>query len=604
MERLSSLFHSIFNLEAAQRVQPAIYFPLPTPKSVRLLDILPGAGSDVIQTTLAVVKLEDAPAFDALSYVWGSPKRTVNTLCDGERIAVTSNLGAALRRLRYPDRSRRVWIDALCINQGDLDEQAQQVSFMHNIYSRAEEVVIWLGADNGYAAKAISIIQRVAQYSREETGSQLPEQDQISDEMWKSDLKLRREIPPLGHRDWNAVYWFYKREWFSRVWIIQEAAHAKLAVMVIGELTVPWLDVAICAHWLNTKRYTSSVEETLTLTPAMTIFSIRNGGPLLWLLGCTSSFQATNPRDRVFAILGLSREGQSLEEGSLIRPNYRKQVWEAYGDVVRYLISMPKSPEFGSGGLDALGRNEMGIMRWNSIKWIDDEEDKAFPSWVPRWDRVLPIWEPISGGTLAPLWATSGDSQVETRKNAVPTSLVLRGARLATILWVDRCLELPWGNRGEEDNSPIEGLLQKTINSLPNYQGQDTLKEAFASTITAGNAREDNEKDGFHEADLEAYLEWTRTGRRTEAAYQFSISIRHVFCFFVTEDGHIGIGSRKVRRGDEVWLLFGGKVLYIVRPVRDYFKFVGECYEHGFMQGEGMEMWKAGKLKDEWLDLR
>ena len=82
---------------------------------------------------------------------------------------------------------------------------------------------------------------------------------------------------------------------------------------------------------------------------------------------------------------------------------------------------------------------------------------------------------------------------MDTRRNAVPTSFVLRGAKLATILWVDHFLELPWGNH-VEDNSAIEGLLHKTMDVLPGYQGQGALEEAFASTITAGNTREDNKK--------------------------------------------------------------------------------------------------------------
>jgi len=65
----------------------------------------------------------------------------------------------------------------------------------------------------------------------------------------------------------------------------------------------------------------------------------------------------------------------------------------------------------------------------------------------------------------------------------------------------------------------------------------------------------------------------------------------------------MGIGSRKMQTGDEVCVLFGGEVLFILRSVLDHYWLVGECYVHGLMQGEAMEQWKAGKLKDQWFEL-
>jgi hypothetical protein len=109
-----------------------------------------------------VVELEEAPEFEALSYVWGLPNDPVGILCDNEVVPVTQNLHGALVRLRRSgdsDQPRRVWIDALCINQTDIYERSQQISFMKDIYYRAKHVVAWLGPDeDGQAALAISII--------------------------------------------------------------------------------------------------------------------------------------------------------------------------------------------------------------------------------------------------------------------------------------------------------------------------------------------------------------------------------------------------------------------------------------------------------------
>jgi hypothetical protein len=75
------------------------------------------------------------------------------------------------------------------------------------------------------------------------------------------------------------------------------------------------------------------------------------------------------------------------------------------------------------------------------------------------------------------------------------------------------------------------------------------------------------------------------------------------FALLITDDGHVGLGVA-MRPGDEIWILFGGRVLYILRPVEDHYTFIGECYVHGYMRGEGMGFWKEGRLNDDWADLR
>lgn len=75
----------------------------------------------------------------------GDSARSVSIECDGALVLVTKNCESALRRLREVDAWRILWIDAICINQDDLKERAQQVVQMRDIYSRANEVLICLG---------------------------------------------------------------------------------------------------------------------------------------------------------------------------------------------------------------------------------------------------------------------------------------------------------------------------------------------------------------------------------------------------------------------------------------------------------------------------
>ncbi|KAL2203445.1 hypothetical protein CC79DRAFT_1279122, partial [Sarocladium strictum] len=121
------------------------YQTLTAPNDIRLLDILPGRSGEPLCISLRIVNLDTRPDYEALSYVWGDPTITRNLRCNGNDIHVTTNLHDALTQLRLTDRPRTLWADALCINQADLDEKAQQIRIMHLIYRECRCCVVWLG---------------------------------------------------------------------------------------------------------------------------------------------------------------------------------------------------------------------------------------------------------------------------------------------------------------------------------------------------------------------------------------------------------------------------------------------------------------------------
>ncbi|RDW63603.1 hypothetical protein BP6252_11148 [Coleophoma cylindrospora] len=112
---------------------------------VRVLDLHPGKEGDPIMCTLRVVDLDADAVYDALSYVWGDPKITKGIFVNGAALEITTNLHAALSRLRSPETQRTLWIDAICINQTDNTEKMHQIGLMRKIYASAEEVAMWLG---------------------------------------------------------------------------------------------------------------------------------------------------------------------------------------------------------------------------------------------------------------------------------------------------------------------------------------------------------------------------------------------------------------------------------------------------------------------------
>ena len=131
------------------------YEPLPA-QHVRLLTLLPGSFEDDIHVRLHPVETgsHESPRYHALSYVWGSTDTNDHVLVDsGESqhsLPITRNLYVALQHLRHSSASRTMWVDAVCINQNDIEERNDQVSRMAHIYKLAEKVILWLGpAEDG-----------------------------------------------------------------------------------------------------------------------------------------------------------------------------------------------------------------------------------------------------------------------------------------------------------------------------------------------------------------------------------------------------------------------------------------------------------------------
>ena len=98
----------------------------------------------------------------ALSYCWGDAGTTREIIVNGYSIRVTVNLEAALRQLRDSNcikQGLKLWVDAICIDQNNLEERGQQVGRMRDIYASAWHVVIWLGADADDSSLAMTAIR-------------------------------------------------------------------------------------------------------------------------------------------------------------------------------------------------------------------------------------------------------------------------------------------------------------------------------------------------------------------------------------------------------------------------------------------------------------
>jgi hypothetical protein len=138
--------------------------------NIRLLRLMPHAIVSTertkLQCELFEYSLQDVHRrthlYEALSYTWGGEEKPYSITIKEHKLDVTANLYAALLRLRDYSLERIIWVDAICIDQKNLEEQGQQVQLMAMIYSKAHRVLVWLGETADDTEGALEDIQRAA----------------------------------------------------------------------------------------------------------------------------------------------------------------------------------------------------------------------------------------------------------------------------------------------------------------------------------------------------------------------------------------------------------------------------------------------------------
>lgn len=131
-------------------------------RQIRILEIEEPVDRDEreITSTMKIINLDDdKPQFVALSYVWGPPSPAETISCGGCQIQVTANCRSALWRLRKINGAMSIWVDSICINQEAIEEKQHQLPLMRDIYSRADQVYIWLGEGTPESDAAIDVLK-------------------------------------------------------------------------------------------------------------------------------------------------------------------------------------------------------------------------------------------------------------------------------------------------------------------------------------------------------------------------------------------------------------------------------------------------------------
>jgi len=261
-------------------------------------------------------------SYEAVSWCWGrEPHNQILRVHDKTKVfafPISRNLKTALWALRTNDEVRQLWIDAICINQGDTEERNQQVPRMDRIYGGAQNVCIWLGEEGEDSKLAMKFIR-----------------DRVL-ELWKFDELIKNRTLA---KHWAALIRLMKRPWFSRRWVVQEIALSpRGGTIYCGKDSNTWQDFADAVSlFVEVESATHRLSDVMKLDQSFgnipnffgDVFSLgaallvdatsnlfRNAmtgermplSSLEYLVSRLSVFEATQPRDTIYALLAISRE--------------------------------------------------------------------------------------------------------------------------------------------------------------------------------------------------------------------------------------------------------------------------------------------------------
>ncbi|KAI0426556.1 heterokaryon incompatibility protein-domain-containing protein [Xylaria sp. FL1042] len=635
-----------------QQSEPPLYQPITGKTEIRLLTLEPGQPDEEIKCSLVNVKLSWRTRYEALSYTWGDPTVTMPIKLSGHDVEVTSNLHSALKDLRYTDKPRCLWVDAVCINQTDLQEKGQQILLMGSIYSHARRVLIYLGptdSDVGQAMKTIGILN--SKMKALHFGRYMSRLNSLGS--WVRVLfdYLPSQRPLPEDFDWGPVVKLLQRPWFERTWIIQEAILARRGLVICGDKSVPWLTFERVAHDIYMYHYTVKAIPSYHLIHdavegldmmrlarrdqrrlhSMSVSSVLNVGgalheytKLLDLLFDTREFLCSNHRDKIYGLLGVTNENI---HNKYIIPDYTLSVEEVFKSFVLWEV-------LNNRNLRVLGFNSDTASTMYSL-----------PSWTPDFTK-LSHRKPLLRREKRVSFSSGGNTTVEAQLSEDGT-LCLKGQIMDTVhtvatahgtfsnqiyipssppkrvigeqkqlqwycdlrmkeKWLTEVLSIATAtfDRLEANKMPLLRFYTPTKSTTTiQILGKPRRPEweLLWRTLTCNHTVVLSTVPSYYREWVIAYTDLVRGGLQAKEDFvqtwlARAQQVENGIAYFAqgrrfagTEGGLIGWVPEETVEGDIVVIPYGSRVPFVVRNVSEgKYRLIGECYIHGLMDGQAI----------------
>ncbi|USW57875.1 Putative heterokaryon incompatibility [Septoria linicola] len=606
----------------------AFYHPLNFErKEIRVLVLCPGLLDDVVQARLQVVSLSGPGgsaqvqhysdtgllarfyrqtrgllfgpareqheshsdfAYEAVSYCWGRQKSFSTIKLNGMSFEAPASAIDVLRYLRFRGIERTLWIDAICINQQDIEERESQVMMMGSIYRAASRTVVWLGPAKTYTQAALELAVVI--------WNQLPE-----DLMTMSPADFRtaiRKVKLPNDTNVKTMNGIFQLEWFYRQWVLQEVVTTKHHICYIGSQAMKWLGIELLTVWAHeTKQW-----ENLRSIPALPCLtsSIRRGAPLYQSLSALAlqsrKLLSTDPKDKIFALLSMTRWAERGEAFPVpVRPNYRESLKLCMCRATKAMIIEDED-------LSVLEEAETEPYG-GPIGCYMQQEDMPWPSWCPPWhiprSETKMVIHRLSGSWYVPHDSRSTPKRWKSLiQDEGDCILTLQGF---TVDLVSQSVPTYSLNSTKIRNSiPTEDIFDLESQAKPALRLNSLLEVVSAGRVSLDdNYGAETEEKTFDEIKREILTRQAGDDAEevvgSNSAYpKYSLfGASAARALFVTQSGRLGLGSMNMKSGDKVVVFYGSAWPFVLATEAEHYRLVGPCYLQGKMNDDLLAEFEA-----------
>lgn len=635
-------------LVVTRKMTDAIYQTLATgTKTVRLLTLQPCTEQrQPIIAALEQADLDHRPEYEAISWYWGNPPFTGSIILSGVQATVPHNLEEALKHFRFSDRPRRLWVDVICINQKDLSERETQIKLMRDIYGDATRTLVWLGPmQNRMDRVAFATLKRLChgvslRQTILEEAFGWPSQQQCPDEELESRLAEYEDhdfLIPLSS--------FFERDWWKRLWVLQEVAVASEVLLFFGYENMEFTQLTSAYERLLTElrdRQTtlqsilgisqiqsfrdlleSSINTTIQLKRIFDRIRSQEGTisqrdmclQMIEALAKARTREASASHDKVFGLLGLIHPDLIQH----FQPSYTEPGKQVFCRTAYQLLDLSKS-----------------FMLFNCLR----DGSVLRPSWCPDWTYTFHQIQDFNlRAQQEPLFKAGGNTvwhlRIDSLRLHMPT-LHVKGFRLDTIrrqwelgydlldaaslyLYLEGCLKLIIGDllsppldhfsisrdaqqvhnaRYITGVGILEAVTRVALNDCEPYSGNGSIRrlridnarrfEQWLATIDEEQGLSNYRQEAIDSSEAISFAEVERP-----SMCEFARSVIKGKQFFTTKLGFAGLlDYENCDENDEVWILAGGSQPVILRPEPSQsgcYYVCSEAYVHGVMDGEAVQ---------------
>ncbi|KAF4211226.1 hypothetical protein CNMCM5878_002911 [Aspergillus fumigatiaffinis] len=283
-------------------------------------------------------------------------------------------------RVDWPEGPERwCWIDQICINQDDIAERGAQVAIMDQIYKNAVFTLVWLGPGDSYTDMAIKTIEKLDTAAGDFIRSKeiRPYREQ------PEEIYAAARIPYVSMEEWTALAALFQRPYFRRLWIVQENILSDTIMGYCGTREIPWKAFHTVAQQIYFRQeLLGRPTSTAFIAPHRPVAALESEMVYLtqWrerlqkgdkatvprelslenLIFDTWTFNATDPRDNVFGLYGLLREGGTVDW----KPDYSQSVGEVFARATKEIIQKAGELRILSAVHDESLRNIADLPSW------------------------------------------------------------------------------------------------------------------------------------------------------------------------------------------------------------------------------------------------